>query len=122
MKSLLYNNFEKLLYQRYKANSIPFEKFVELQCGNNEKVSVEEVTEGLISVENVRFFIINDRRVINGHCKCIPTGIDGVEHFMPITVKPYILIAVGLSENGIEIIQSFFSSSFESTIPLRLDL
>ncbi|MDR2047767.1 MAG: hypothetical protein LBP79_07810 [Clostridiales bacterium] len=89
-------------------------------CG--EADTVETVTEGLITANDARFFLINDWRVMVENCRCIPEEMSGKECFIGFIAKPYILLAVGLSVDGEEIVETFFDSSFTSTIAADLGM
>lgn len=114
------NKFINVLLNKYKAKEINREKFALLLTGqeSDTNLSNSELMENCIddAIKNIKYYLINDTEVLNKNCKCISSGCNEIEEYMPYTTYPYILVALGISHDNTLIEDYYIMSSFEHNI------
>jgi len=115
LKKVSSEQVKEIVQTQFKGHEISKEKFSELLYGDDRQWSVCDMTEGLVTRENARFFLINDQGIINTHCKCVIEDGYNTDSYRAYLVHPYILLAV--SENAAGYIDEYyFMSSFDEDI------
>ena len=114
------NKFIGVLLTKYNAKEIDREKFALLLTGRESdfNLSNSELMENCIDdeIKNIKYYLINDTEVLNKNCKCIPSSFGNIERHMPYTTYPYILVALGISQDNSLIEDYYIMSSFEHNI------
>lgn len=114
------NKFINILSTKYKAKEIDRKKFALLLTGqeSDSNLSNSELMENCIDdeIKNIKYYLINDTEVLNKNCKCIPSNFGNIEQHMPYTTYPYILVALGISQDNSLIEDYYIMSSFEHNI------
>ncbi|MFQ6723948.1 MAG: hypothetical protein ACLRFE_01255 [Clostridia bacterium] len=114
------SKFINVLLSKYKAKEIDRKKFALLLTGqeSDSNLSNSELMENCIDdeIKNIKYFLINDTEVLNKNCKCLPSSFGNIEQHMPYTTYPYILVALGISQDNSLIEDYYIMSSFEHNI------
>lgn len=114
------NKFINILLTKYKAKEINRKKFALLLTGRELdcNLSNSELMENCIDdeIKNIKYYLINDIDVLNKNCKCVPSSFSSIDKYMPYTTYPYILVALGISEDNILVEDYYIMSSFEHDI------
>ena len=114
------NKFINILSTKYNAKEIDRKKFALLLTGqeSDSNLSNSELMENCVDdeIKNIKHYLINDTEVLNKNCKCIPSSFGNIEQHMPYTTYPYILVALGISQDNSLIEDYYIMSSFEHNI------
>ncbi len=114
------NKFISVLLTKYKAKEIDRKKFALLLTGQESDSDLlnSELMENCIDddIKNIKYYLINDTDVLNKNCKCIPSSLGSIDQYMSYTVYPYILVALGISQDNSLIEDYYIMSSFQHNL------